>query len=351
MAKAKKLPSGKWRTQVYIGKDETGKRIYKSFTASTRRQSELMAAEYAASNREVPLEDLTLGKAMERYIESKSMLSPATIVGYKSIQRTYFTRIQPVKLRDLTQEMIQREISELAAGHSPKTVRNAHGFLSAVLDMFLPAFRLSTFLPQKQVKERNIPTEAEFKTFLDSVRGEPIEVPVLLAAVGSLRRSEIAALTDEDILDIGVRVNKAMVRGADRKWYIKQPKTMSSNRVAPLPPKIIQKLKETHMGAMDPDQISRAFAKAVKASGVPPFSFHALRHYYASVLHAEGIPDKYIMQFGGWSTDTVLKSVYQHAMRDRAERESDKVTSIFGRMVEEAGECNTICNTKVKKAR
>ena len=351
MAKAKKLPSGMWRTLVYTGKDAAGKRQYKSFTASTRRQSEFLAAEYVASNRVTSAEDLTLCKAMERYIESKSVLSPATIAGYKSIQRTYFKAIQSVKLKDLTQEMVQREVSALAANHSPKTVRNAHGFLSAVLDMFLPSFRLSTFLPQKQAKERSIPTESEFKTFLESIRGKPIEVPVLLAALGSLRRSEIAALTDDDVLDIGVRVNKAMVRGADNEWHIKQPKTAASNRVAPLPPKIIQKLKNTHLGTMDPGQISRAFERAVKESGVPPFSFHALRHYYASVLHAEGVPDKYIMQFGGWSTDTVLKSVYQHAMRDHAEKESAKVTHIFERMVDENFECNTECNTQSKKAR
>lgn len=335
MAKAKKLPSGKWRTQIYIGKDETGKRLYKSFTASTRRQSELMAAEYAASNHGTPIADLTLGQAMDRYIESKSLLSPSTILGYKSLKRIYFNRIKPVKLRDLTQEMIQTEISELAEGHSPKTVRNAHGFLAAVLDMYLPDFKISTSLPRKEDKQRSIPTEEEFKTFLKSIQGKPIEIPVLLAASGSLRRSEIAALTDEDILDIGVRVNKAMVRGDDNQWHIKKPKTAASNRVAPLPPAIIRKLKQEKMGQMNPAQISRAFDKAIAEAGIPQFSFHALRHYYASVLHAEGVPDKYIMQFGGWKTDTVLKSVYQHAMRDRTEKEGAIVTSIFARMVDE----------------
>ena len=73
MAKAKKLPSGSWRVNQYVGKDENGKRIYKSFTASTKKEAEFIAAEYVmkARHSKVP-QNITLGEAMERYIESKS---------------------------------------------------------------------------------------------------------------------------------------------------------------------------------------------------------------------------------------------------------------------------------------
>ena len=46
MATAKKLPSGEWRIQKYIGKDDNGKRIYKYFTASTKKEVEYLAAEF-----------------------------------------------------------------------------------------------------------------------------------------------------------------------------------------------------------------------------------------------------------------------------------------------------------------
>lgn len=38
MPKAKKLPSGSWRCQVYLGKDGNGKNIYKSVTAGTKKR-------------------------------------------------------------------------------------------------------------------------------------------------------------------------------------------------------------------------------------------------------------------------------------------------------------------------
>jgi len=47
---------------------------------------------------------------------------------------------------------------------------------------------------------------------------------------------------------------------------------------------------------------------------LPRFRFHDLRHYQASILHAMGVPDKYIMERGGWKTDSTLKNIYQHTM-------------------------------------
>ncbi len=45
MASAKKLPSGSWRVNLFIG-TEDGKRKYKSFTAATKREAEFQAAQY-----------------------------------------------------------------------------------------------------------------------------------------------------------------------------------------------------------------------------------------------------------------------------------------------------------------
>ena len=334
MAKAKKLPSGSWRVNLFVDTDPiTKKRRYKSFTAPTKREAEFLAAEYKIGIQKRSATDITLREAMERYVKSQSNLSPSTLRTYTGMSKTAFIGIADCKLSDLTQEMVQREMSVYGLNHKPKTVRNAHGFLSAVLRMFAPEIHLTTTLPQKEKVETYIPTEEEFKRLLKEIEGTDIEPAVLLAGVGSLRRSEIAALTDEDILDNGVRVNKALVRGTDNQWHLKTTKTTSSTRIAPLPAQVVQKLRQYKMGTLTPAMIDKHFRKAVAAAGLPPMRFHALRHYYASVLHAAGVPDKYIMQFGGWSTDAVLKTVYQHTMRDRTEKESERVTSVFDKMI------------------
>ena len=47
MATAKRLPSGSYRVQVYSHTDSTGRRHYESFTAPTKREAEMLAAEWA----------------------------------------------------------------------------------------------------------------------------------------------------------------------------------------------------------------------------------------------------------------------------------------------------------------
>jgi integrase len=48
--------------------------------------------------------------------------------------------------------------------------------------------------------------------------------------------------------------------------------------------------------------------------GIPRFSIHKLRHFFASYMHQQGFTDKQIQEAGGWHTDHVMKTVYQHAM-------------------------------------
>lgn len=41
------------------------------------------------------------------------------------------------------------------------------------------------------------------------------------------------------------------------------------------------------------------------------FCHHNFRHYAASIMHAIGAPDLYVMQRGGWSSDKTLKAIYR----------------------------------------
>ena len=121
MAKAKKLPSGNWRVQVYSHTDTDGKRHYESFTASTKKEAELTAAEFAAKKGFIPQSDLTFEKAAEKYISIKSnVLSPSTIHGYRSIAKNYFEGINGIKLSRITDSDLQSLINDLSDNKSSK---------------------------------------------------------------------------------------------------------------------------------------------------------------------------------------------------------------------------------------
>jgi integrase len=85
-------------------------------------------------------------------------------------------------------------------------------------------------MPQKKKPELYIPDDNDIKTLLNAVKGQRIEIPILLAAFGPMRRSEICALTSDDVNGNIITVNKSMVMGDDKKWHIKAPKTFSSYR-------------------------------------------------------------------------------------------------------------------------
>ena len=54
-------------------------------------------------------------------------------------------------------------------------------------------------------------------------------------------------------------------------------------------------------------------------------TLHDLRHINASIMLALGVPDKYAMERGGWSTPSTLKNVYQHTFTAEREETDKKI--------------------------
>lgn len=338
MAKAKKLPSGSWRCLAYDYTDSEGKRHYESFTAESKKEAEYMAAEFILNKEKKKRPDnMSLYDALDKYIQIKEgVLSPTTVRTYKSARRTHFENIGNLSIRDISNTAVQSWISDLSKKIQPKTVRNTYGLLLSALDMFSPDIHIKVKLPQKKDPHFYTPSDNDVKLLLDKIVGTELEIAVLLAAFGTLRRGEICALTDCDI-NTGencITVNKAYVRDENNEWVLKEPKTFSSNRTVELPLFVIQKLHgiQGNIIKAHPDALSERFRRAIKASGLQKFRFHDLRHYSASILHAIGVPDQYIMERGGWSSDYVMKSVYRNIIDDESAKQTRKIIAHFNDM-------------------
>ena len=327
MAKAKKLPSGNWRVQAKRN-GET-----KSFTAKSKKEAEYLATQWQLEKQpNISAEKITLDKAYDRYITAKSnVLSPSTIRNYKILHKKHLQDIMSIEVDKLTMEQIQKSINIYAANHSPKSVANCHGLLSAVLGMFRPSFILNTTLPQKEKKEVYVPSDDEVKKLLSVAKGTNYYIPILLAAFGGMREGEICALTSNDIDGNFITINKSMVCDENGKWLLKVPKTFSSNRRVEMPDFVLKELKDIKgkLVRYTPHSLSIGFNKLLKKHGLKLFKFHALRHYYVSSLHALNIPDKYIMSQGGWATNYTMQKVYNHAMKDKMSEFSTKITQHF----------------------
>ena len=312
-----KLPSGNWRIQICVD----GKRysfVDKDIKVVKQKAKEVFAG--AQIEKRLPM---TVGTAIDKYIAVKSgILSPSTILGYKRYRANYFQCIMDTRLSDLTQEDIQIAVSEDAAsGLSPKNIRNAHGLLSAVLRMYRPALMLRTTLPEKQVYEVRIPTEEEIQKIWQAARGTRYELPILLGSWLGLRMSEIKGLKFSDLSGSQIHIQRAIVRG-EKGSEVKKTKTVSGDRWITVPEEILNMI---HLQPKTSDYICnypsisiyKGFVRTCERAGVEPCRFHDLRHFAASEAHSLGVPDKYQMKRMGHKTDNMLKTVYQHTMRDK----------------------------------
>ena len=240
--------------------------------------------------------------------------------------------IATVKLGDLTQEKVQRWVNSLSKDKSPKTVANAHGLLSAVLGEYRPSLTLRTTLPQKIKPAIQIPSEAEIKAILTAAKGTKYELPIILAVWLGLRQSEILGLTWDCMDGDTIHIRQAIVMG-EKGPVEKGTKTYSGTRDIHLPDYIKNLLADTphhgnHIIQMSGKAIYSGFSRICEKAGVPHFRFHDLRHTNASVMLASGIPDKYNMKRMGHATNNMLKTTYQHTIKEK-EAEYDKLIDSY----------------------
>lgn len=346
LPKIKQLPSGAYHTTVYSHKDAAGKRHYESFTNFDYAALTVEVANFKAGKKEQKIEEsqgrvtLTVGEAIDQYIDMKSsVLSPSTIRSYKAVRRSSLQSIMGIKVSDLTRELVQRAVNMDAAHLSPKSVRNAHGLLTATLTVFRPDFTLFTTLPQKKKAEIQVPTEEEVHILFDVSQGTPMELPIILAACCGLRRSEIAALTWKciDFEKRTLTVKGAVVRNDKNEFVKKGTKTSAGTRTIRLFPFVLEALVnakgKAHINdpcvSITPSQISDSFRAIIAKAEVRPMRFHDLRHYTVSVMLSLNIPKNYIADYVGHETENMIDRVYGHIMASRKTTVEDQLQDYF----------------------
>ena len=329
MDKATKTKAGTWTFRVYY-KDEDGNVHRPVFTASKKSEAEKQAAVFLANakeevkKRKENLYNITFKEAASRYIASReTVVSPATTREYeRALNGYYFEPIKEKLLFDITAEDVQLMVNDWAKRLSPKTIRDKHGFVSAVIGTYRKDRFLDTTLPEPENIQLYTPEDKEVQQLINYVRGTKLEAPVIISAFASLRRSEMCALTLKDIGPDYIKVDKAVVLDKNNNWVQKRTKTQKGTRVTPIPEEVAKRLREIACGdkvvALTPNQLSGQFAYMMKKTGLTHFRLHALRSYYASVMHALKIPDQYIMQWGGWKDQKTMQKHYQKPLDEYA---------------------------------
>ena len=105
--------------------------------------------------------------------------------------------------------------------------------------------------------------------------------------------------------------------------------------------------KDGPLVRITPSRVSDRFIKYLKQLNMRTFRFYDLRHYSASIVHGIGVPDVYIMQRGGWSSDATLKNIYRGAMDGYSKKFTDLTNSHFEEMQHEMQHKKNLVNTRV----
>ena len=316
-----RLPSGKWRARI----EKNGRRH--SFTAATKREAERMAAAFLAEQEQERIHELnmTVGEAIDQYVETKvRVLSPSTVARYVSMAGRYYDMLRGIRIRDLTDQKAQLWMGSMAVKYSPKTCRNAAALLTSAVKLYCPEKKLSFTVPKPKRPDLATPSMADVQKLVGYFDGRDPEMmaAVLLGAFGPMRRGEICALRGRDVdhASCTVYVRKNLVPKPGGGYAEKGPKTVAGYRQFQLPREVMEKIpvavKDERIISLMPHQVDHRFRVACRACGLEKTRFHDLRHFGASILHAWGVPDVYIMQRGGWESDHVMKRVYREALND-----------------------------------
>ena len=263
MARTQKRADGRYSRQIYLGKDASGKRKYKTVYADTDREAQRLAEEYrAALGKSLDPEQskATLGQLYDNLIAVKK----AKGIGQKSLDRYEDNRNSWDPLKDLPAGELkasdfQRVLNELADWHDGKpplshfTLTNLRSSAKAAYELAIPEIVLynplvKTTAPAGAPPEPREPISEEQQQWIRETPHNAQRAAMLLLYSG-LRRGEATALTwaDVDLADATITVSKGY-DFADKKS--KNPKTAAGVRVVSIPKVLVDYLKTQQDGCL-----------------------------------------------------------------------------------------------------
>jgi integrase len=171
---------------------------------------------------------------------------------------------------------------------------------------------------------------------------------VIMAAGTGMRQGECFGLTVDriDFLRRVVHVDRQLVTVSRRPPFLAPPKTAASVRSIPLPTVVVDALA-AHLAAYPPLEDGFVFVTdagqptrrtafgdiwrpAVKAAGaLVGTGFHALRHYYASLLIRHGESVKTVQARLGHASASETLDTYSHLWPDSDDRTRTAVGSVL----------------------
>lgn len=352
MASITKQANGKYRARVYAGRDENGKILYRSITVEGQKECKKAARlleQEIEEGRLVNLDNIRLVSWIKEYMEiNKSSYAPSTRSLYQSyLDNHYEPYFKNMKMKQINEIHIKKFKNHLLSKMQASSARRILSALKKILKECLkdksPARDVP--LPKANKPSSKAPTTEEFMMIHKAAKGTNFEIPILLAGWCGFRRGEIFALRvgDIDLKNNKIRIDEGVSKNEENIYEFGPPKSENGYRVEVAPKYLMDLIKgilprskkvvelkskaDQLLFKGRPDNFSSAFGEWIADNELPDYRFHDLRHYHATWLFDNDVPDKYAAKRMGHSLE-MLKEVYQHLGLEKQKELEDKIMNI-----------------------
>jgi integrase len=187
--------------------------------------------------------------------------------------------------------------------------------------------------PRPTDREIKILTKPEIAMLLRAAEQTWLYLPILVGITTGIRRGELLGLRWSyfDLKAARLTVNHSLER-VNQTLVLKPPKTKRSRRTITLPALTVEALARWRAeqasdrlkhglgkpvlvfsrgdDPLDPDSVSKAFGRLVRATGVTPITFHGLRHTHISHQLIDGVHIKVVSERAGHANVNITLAVY-----------------------------------------
>jgi integrase len=308
---------------------------------------------------------------------------PRTYESYASLVRVHLVPgLGKHQLSQLSTQHVQTFLNDKAAsGLSPRTVQ----YLRAVLRIALNQARKWKLVthnvaadaepPRQRRREVAALSRDEARRILTAFAGDAMEALVLVSLSLGLRQGEALGLRWQDIdLDAGRLRVRHQVQKHGGEWRFVEPKSKKSRRTITLPAFVVDSLRahrtaqveqRLSLGPLwsdhdlvfpsavgtpqDGHNVLHRFQARLAAAGLPKMRWHDLRHGTASILLAEGVPMRVIMEILGHSQIGTTANLYAHVAPEVVRDAADRMHAALTGLPRPVGCCHGCCQTAQKR--
>ena len=298
----------------------------------------------------IPGERQTVGQYLETWLDesAKPSIRPMTYASYACLIRIHLIpELGHVPLAKLSPQQVQALLNrKLASGLAPRRVAMIRGVLRTALNQALRwglvARNVATLVTPPRAAHFEVrPLDpAQARAFLDAVRGDRLEALYTVALALGLRQGEALGLRWDDVdVEAGVLHVRHALQRIDSKLQLVEPKSARSRRTIVLPDIVRDALRahrvrqaEQRLGVgaeweetgfvfttalgrpLNDSNVTHMFQRHLARAGLPHQRFHDLRHACASLLLAQGVGPRVVMELLGHSQIALTLNTYSHVL-------------------------------------